>query len=67
MSKIQLSVSQRAIHGEPKFYHFLFRTEWLEYDEGVRLCELFLERFTAPEFKVTLKERETNMTSQDLN
>ena len=67
MPQIQLTVSQRAIHGELKLYHFLFRTDWMEYDEGVRLCETFLERFPAPEFKVTLAERQTTWTSQDLN
>lgn len=67
MSQIQLTVSQRAIHGEPKLYHFLFRTDWMEYDDGVRLCETFLERFTAPEFKVTLAERQINQSSQALN
>lgn len=67
MDQIRLSVSKRTVYGKPRFYHFLFRTDWMEYNDGVRLCETFLERFPSPKFKVTRVDRKTNQTTQDLN
>jgi len=47
-------------------YFFLFRTDWMEPDLADIALQQICERFHKPDFQITLYNRHTNTTMQDL-
>jgi hypothetical protein len=47
-------------------YFFLFRTDWMEQPQGEIALQKLRERFHSPEFKITVNDRYTRTTQQEL-
>ena len=52
--------------GEREVYCRFFRTEWMELDEGLLVLEELKKSFPFPRWQITVYERETVTTFQEL-
>ena len=69
MKHVQFSISSKIIHPvdyNAGNYRFFFRTEWMEPDEGLLVLEELKKSFPFPRWQITVYERETTTTYQEL-
>jgi len=71
MNHTQISISIRNPLKTPHDsagppYFFLFRTDWMEQPQGEIALQKLRERFHSPEFKITINDRYTRTTQQEL-
>lgn len=69
MKHVQFSISRRELRLDQnlnRVYHFFFRTEWMEPDEGLLVLEELKKSFPFPRWQITVYERETVTTYQEL-
>ena len=68
MKHVQISISRQngplALSRAP--YTFFFRTDWMEPDEGLLVLEELKKSFPFPRWMITIYERETLTTFQEL-
>jgi len=67
MTHLQLSISRKNL-ANPSIstYSFFFRTDWMEPDEALLVLEEIKRAFFFPRYKITVNERTTTTTQQEL-